>query len=142
MNFLFRYQIILLTLLFFSCEQKIDSPEALLNKGLKTTAKNDNWEKIMTKSSTFKFSKFIGGNLVGEENKIKRTHFPNEQLTQNYRKDSLVEITLTNNKSSNMVRFEKGMPIGFMKLDREVLQVNPIIGLLQKADNLILQDTI
>ncbi|MEM8509583.1 MAG: TlpA disulfide reductase family protein [Bacteroidota bacterium] len=134
---------LLLTVLFFpSCNNGPKTAKWVLEQNLKATSKANNWNELSTAVATLQFSKYIKENKVVEENRVTKAQFPNKSRVETYVKDTLVALVLTDSIASLLVQFQKDIPVGYTKLERQSVFPNPAYELINRVGDLELRDTL
>ncbi|WP_340066792.1 TlpA disulfide reductase family protein [Ascidiimonas aurantiaca] len=129
-------------IIFYACEKPIQLPVDVLNANLEATSNGTDWSSFRGKKSVSEINTLIEGKSVAQNRVIVNTKQPNLQKKEIFTGDELVNIILTGENESWIVLFQKGEYVGMNAIPREPVALNPIIALMEKADDLTMKDTI
>jgi len=134
--------LLLSLILFCACEKPIQLPVDVLNANLDATGKGVDWNSFQGRKSISEVNTLIKGNSVAKNRTITSIKRPNLQKKEMFTDDELTTIMLTGENESWIVLFQNGEYAGINTIPQEPIALNPVIKLMEKADDLTMKDTL
>ncbi|MEM8891268.1 MAG: TlpA disulfide reductase family protein, partial [Bacteroidota bacterium] len=120
----------------------ITSVEGLIEENLKLSAPNNDWSKVGSQSASFNLKTIIVGKTVSDNDNELSQEIPNSQKLVSSVDDTIINIILTNESGSNLIRFEGGEYFGISSIPSEKIDISPVFGLKEKREDYVLMDSI
>lgn len=133
----------LITLVLFNCKQVEipKTPNDLLMLNIKKTSHEGQWESLNTNSWRISQTTTIGGKIVSDMDIIHSYKFPAYNRIDKSINGELISIEYHSPDKNMIVSNNEGKK-GYTNIPKKSIYKNPVFGLLDEVENLVLNDTL